>query len=152
MAFSNTLALGASTMHLGRPLDAWRSFVGLKTSWPSREIIVFGVFAMLALIYAGSFWLPVGAYRICPFDREWTDMKRTALLMAGVLRRATIPRFVCGALGGVMLPALVLLGVLPSVIATGILPISVLGELLERYLLFTAVCSKSCTQTIFMWR
>jgi formate dehydrogenase iron-sulfur subunit len=72
-------------------------------------------------------------------DREWTDMKRTALLMAGVLRRATIPRFVCGALGGVMLPALVLLGVLPPVIATGILPISVLGELLERYLFCTAV-------------
>jgi Fe-S-cluster-containing dehydrogenase component/formylmethanofuran dehydrogenase subunit D len=38
------LALGASTMHLGRPLEAWRSFVGLKTSWLSREIIVFGLF------------------------------------------------------------------------------------------------------------
>jgi Fe-S-cluster-containing dehydrogenase component len=49
------LALGASTMHLGRPLEAWRSFVGLKTSWLSREIIVFGLFANLALIYAGSF-------------------------------------------------------------------------------------------------
>jgi len=100
MAFSNTLALGASTMHLGRPLDAWRSFVGLKTSWSSREIIVFGVFAMLALIYAGSFWLPVGAYRICPFDREWTDMKRTALLMAvfipmhySVANQLTFPAF-----------------------------------------------------------
>jgi formylmethanofuran dehydrogenase subunit D len=64
-------------------------------------------------------------------------MKRTALLMAGVLRRATIPRFVCGALGGVVLsvvlPALVLFGALPPVIAAGILPISLLGELLERY-------------------
>ena len=52
------LALGASTMHLGRPLEAWRSFVGLGTSWLSREIMIFGLFAMLALIYAGSFWLP----------------------------------------------------------------------------------------------
>jgi hypothetical protein len=33
----------------------------------------------------------------------------------------------------------VLFSVLPPVIATGILPISLLGELLERYLFFTAV-------------
>jgi DMSO reductase anchor subunit len=245
------VALGASTLHLGRPLEAWRSFVGLKTSWLSREIIVFGLFANLALIYAGSFWLPalnrlvsipfwrelsssplqsafgIGVaitglagvfssmmiYRdtrrtcwrmkftapkfigttlllgpatilftitlqsvfapditgqplfrqivvlLCGFlaiamtaklfweltvlahlkDREWTDMKRTALLISGVLKRATIPRFVCGALGGVIFPVLVLFGVLPPVFATGILPFSLLGELLERYLFFTAV-------------
>ena len=245
------LALGASTMHLGRPLEAWRSFVGLRTSWLSREIIVFGLFAMLALIYAASFWLPavsrfvnipfwrelsssplqnafgIGVavtglagvfcsmmiYRdtrrtfwrttittlkftgtmlllgpatilftmtlqsvfapaiatqptfrhlvvlLCGFlavtmtakllweltvfahlkDREWTDMKRTALLMSGVLKRATVPRFVCGALGGVVIPVLVAFGALPPVIATGILPFALLGELLERYLFFTAV-------------
>jgi formate dehydrogenase iron-sulfur subunit len=245
------LALGASTIHLGRPLEAWRSFVGLRTSWLSREIIVFGLFAMLALIYAGSFWLPAlsrflnipfwrelssspfqnafgisvavtglagvfcsmmiyrdtrrtfwrttittlkftgttlllgpatilftmtlqsvfvpaisaqPAFRqvvvlLCGFltvtmtaklvweltvfahlnNPEWTDMKRTALLMSGALKRATIARFVCGALGGVLLPALVAFGVLPPVMATGILPSTLLGELLERYLFFTAV-------------
>jgi formate dehydrogenase iron-sulfur subunit len=245
------LALGASTMHLGRPLEAWRSFVGLGTSWLSREIMIFGLFAMLALIYAGSFWLPalsglvpipferelsswpvqnafgmgvavtglagvfssmmiyrdtrrtfwrmkftslkftgttvllgpatilftmtlqslfvpgivtLPAFRqvivlLCGFlaaamtakllwefsvfthlkDREWTDMKRTALLMSGVLKRATVLRFVCGALGGVLLPLLVLFRVLPPVFATGILPLSLLSELLERYLFFTAV-------------
>src|SRR5215831_4213832 len=52
------VALGASTLHLGRPLHAWRAFVGLKTSWLSREIIVFGLFANVAMIYAGLFWLP----------------------------------------------------------------------------------------------
>jgi formate dehydrogenase iron-sulfur subunit len=72
-------------------------------------------------------------------DREWTDMKRTALLMSGLLKQVTIGRFVCGALGGVLLPTLVLFGVLPLVFATGILPISLIGELLERYLFFTAV-------------
>jgi formate dehydrogenase iron-sulfur subunit len=245
------LALGASTMHLGRPLEAWRSFVGLRTSWLSREIMVFGLFAMLALIYAGSFWLPglsrmvnipfwrewssspvqnafgigvavtglagvfssmmiyrdtrrtfwrmkftalkfagttvllgpatilctmtlqsvlapgivaLPAFRqvvdlLCGFlalamtakllweltvfthlnDREWTDMKRTSLLMSGLLRRATVPRFVCGALGGALLPVLVLFRVLPPIFATGILPLSLLGELLERYMFFTAV-------------
>jgi Fe-S-cluster-containing dehydrogenase component/DMSO reductase anchor subunit len=245
------LALGASTMHLGRPLEAWRSFVGLRTSWLSREIILFGLFATLALMYAGSFWLfalsrflnisflrelsslplqntfGIGvaiaglagvfcsmmiyrstrrtfwrteittlkftgtmlvlgpatilftltllsvfapalparpAFRqmvflACGFlafattakllweltvfthlnDREWTDMKRTALLMTGILRRPTISRFVCGALGGLIGPALVFIGVFPLFTAIGILPISLLGELLERYLFFRAV-------------
>ncbi len=52
------LAIGASTLHLGRPLYAWRAFVGLRTSWLSREIIVFSGFAGLASLYAGTFWLP----------------------------------------------------------------------------------------------
>src|SRR6516165_4393551 len=52
------VALGASTMHLGRPLYAWRAFVGLKTSWLSREIIIFGLFARVSVIYAVLFWLP----------------------------------------------------------------------------------------------
>jgi formate dehydrogenase iron-sulfur subunit len=72
-------------------------------------------------------------------DRDWTDMKRTSLLLAGVLKRANILRFLCGALGGVVLPALVMFGVWPPALATGILPLSLLGELLERYLFFTAV-------------
>lgn len=49
------LALGTSTLHLGRPLHAWRAFIGLRTSWLSREIIVFGLFALLAILDAASF-------------------------------------------------------------------------------------------------
>lgn len=40
--------LGSSTLHLGRPLGAWRAFLGLRTSWMSREIIAFGLFAAVA--------------------------------------------------------------------------------------------------------
>jgi formate dehydrogenase iron-sulfur subunit len=43
------LGLGSSVAHLGRPLKAWRSFLGLRTSWLSREIVVFGAFAPLAI-------------------------------------------------------------------------------------------------------
>jgi DMSO reductase anchor subunit len=46
------LAMVASTIHLGRPQYAWRAFIGLKTSWLSREIIAFGVFAVMAALYA----------------------------------------------------------------------------------------------------
>jgi DMSO reductase anchor subunit len=45
-------ALGASVMHLGRPLYAFRALLGLRTSWMSREILAFGLFAPLAVAYA----------------------------------------------------------------------------------------------------
>jgi formate dehydrogenase iron-sulfur subunit len=243
------LALGASTLHLGRPLYAWRAFVGLRTSWLSREIIAFGVFAGSALIYAAAVWLPavtrfvnlprlhgwsafqkplgigvtisgligvfcsimiyqdtrrtfwritmtslkfmgtmlvlgpatilfsmlsqsvfapaIGAQTLlhqivnllCGFiaaattaklvwelavfthlqDADWTDMKRTAVLMSGRLKGATITRFLFGILGGVVLPVVGLVGMVNAKTAAGILAFSLLGELLERYLFFTAV-------------
>jgi Fe-S-cluster-containing dehydrogenase component/DMSO reductase anchor subunit len=43
------LGTGASVLHLGRPLKAWRSFLGLGRSWLSREIVVFGLFTTLAI-------------------------------------------------------------------------------------------------------
>lgn len=52
------LALGASIFHLGRPLYAFRAFIGLRTSWMSREIIAFGAFVKIALVYALSYWKP----------------------------------------------------------------------------------------------
>ena len=37
--------LATSVFHLGRPLGAWRSLLGLRTSWMSREILAFSLFA-----------------------------------------------------------------------------------------------------------
>jgi DMSO reductase anchor subunit len=45
-------ALAASVFHLGRPRYAFRAMLGLRTSWMSREILAFGVFAPLAVAYA----------------------------------------------------------------------------------------------------
>lgn len=45
------LGLAASTSHLGRPLGAWRAFLGLRRSWLSREIVVFGLFSGSASAY-----------------------------------------------------------------------------------------------------
>jgi DMSO reductase anchor subunit len=245
------LAICASTMHLGRPLYAWRAFVGLKSSWLSREIIAFGLFAGCAMLYAGSLWLPLigqalnrfPARELCdPFiqnflgmcvalsgvagvfcsimiyqdtrrtfwrmtmttlkfagttlllgpatllftlmlwaafapgvesqpafhqivrtlygviavvaaaklawearifnhlrDAGWTNMKRTALLMAGDLKRAAIGRFVCGAAGGILFPLLGLSGLSGVVTVTAIFALLLIGETFERYLFFTAV-------------
>ena len=51
-------ALGGSTLHLGRPRYAFRAFLGLRTSWLSREIIAFSLYAGLAAAFAGSFFIP----------------------------------------------------------------------------------------------
>ncbi|MEO8615112.1 MAG: DmsC/YnfH family molybdoenzyme membrane anchor subunit [Luteolibacter sp.] len=41
--------MGASVLHLGQPLKAWRFFIGLRTSWLSREILAFSLFAPIPL-------------------------------------------------------------------------------------------------------
>src|SRR6185369_8533231 len=38
------LGVVAGTLHLGQPLKAWRSFLGWRKSWLSRELIAFAVF------------------------------------------------------------------------------------------------------------
>jgi DMSO reductase anchor subunit len=239
--------LGASIFHLGRPLLAWKAFLGLKTSWLSREIVVFGIFTLLAGAHAGLFGLPgsqnspvtqntlglpvvlsglLGVFcshmiyhdtgrvfwrgirtagrffgttlllgvatilcaittgtrlnnfatlsALQPFivalcavlvtaslvklawelsffaHLHWEDlspMKRSALLMSGELRHATIARFLCGILGGILFPIFLLCSGPTSLIspasvvlvAGGSFLLCLLGELLERYLFFAAV-------------
>jgi formate dehydrogenase iron-sulfur subunit len=46
------LGIAASTLHLGRPLYAFRAVIGWRRSWLSREIIVFALFSGLAVTYA----------------------------------------------------------------------------------------------------
>jgi formate dehydrogenase iron-sulfur subunit len=58
-------ALGASTLHLGRPQYAFRALLGLRTSWLSREILTFSAFAGLAAAFAASYFasFPIGRLR-----------------------------------------------------------------------------------------
>lgn len=53
-ALVGAIALGASVLHLGRPLLAWRAVLGIGHSWLSREIVAFGAFGALAAVVAGS--------------------------------------------------------------------------------------------------
>jgi Fe-S-cluster-containing dehydrogenase component/DMSO reductase anchor subunit len=52
------LALAASTFHLGRPQYAFRAVLGIRHSWLSREIVAFGLFAVLACLYAAALLSP----------------------------------------------------------------------------------------------
>lgn len=45
------VGMGASVLHLGQPLKAWRVFLGVRTSWISREVLVFGAFFGAAAAY-----------------------------------------------------------------------------------------------------
>lgn len=47
------ISLGAATLHLGRPIYAWRALKGLRRSWLSREVLTLSIFAGVAGIYAG---------------------------------------------------------------------------------------------------
>ena len=51
------LGLGAATAHLGRPLYAFRAFLGWRTSWLSREIILFGAYVPFLVGATGLSWL-----------------------------------------------------------------------------------------------
>jgi formate dehydrogenase iron-sulfur subunit len=55
------IALGASVFHLGRPRYAFRAILGLRTSWLSREIVAFGLFAAAAVVYSPATWLAAGS-------------------------------------------------------------------------------------------
>jgi len=58
-AVVGAIAPAIATLHLGKPLKAWRAFLGWRTSWFSREVIVFGAFvptAVGALLGAWAGW------------------------------------------------------------------------------------------------
>jgi Fe-S-cluster-containing dehydrogenase component/DMSO reductase anchor subunit len=70
--------LAASVLHLGRPLGAWRFFVGLRTSWMSREILAFGMVSGASLLAVLLSWM-------LPQDSAWPlAAKATTVLGAAV--------------------------------------------------------------------
>ncbi|MGH8902028.1 MAG: DmsC/YnfH family molybdoenzyme membrane anchor subunit [Egibacteraceae bacterium] len=75
-------------------------------------------------------------------DDPVTDLGRTARLLSRELRPATLWRFGVGAVGGVLLPLLIVAGVLPPLVlamaASASFVAVVAGELLERSQFFTA--------------
>ncbi len=51
------LALGASTLHLGRPVYAYRAIKMWRRSWLSREVLLFSCFSGIAAVYSACLWL-----------------------------------------------------------------------------------------------
>jgi formate dehydrogenase iron-sulfur subunit len=68
LVYAATLLLHAglaiSVLHLGRPMGAWRFFLGLRKSWMSREILAFGVFAGAGVAFAAATFFGLGLARM----------------------------------------------------------------------------------------
>jgi formate dehydrogenase iron-sulfur subunit len=47
---AGAIGIGSSVLHLGRPLQAWRAFLGWRKSWLSREVLLFGLLMGLAAV------------------------------------------------------------------------------------------------------
>lgn len=79
------LALGASTLHLGRPILAYRALKAWKRSWLSREVLLFTAFSIVACVYAVALWLQL------PFGQAIGALT-VALGIGGVTTSACIYR------------------------------------------------------------
>lgn len=52
------LGLGIAPLHLGQPTRAWKIFLGLRTSWLSREAVALGNYVALLLVSLSLLGLP----------------------------------------------------------------------------------------------
>lgn len=57
-ALIGVIGAHVAMLHLGRPLVAFRAFLGWRTSWMSREILTFGGYMGAASTIAILLWLP----------------------------------------------------------------------------------------------
>jgi len=55
------VALAASTLHLGRPIQAVRALKMWRHSWLSREVLMFTLFANATAAYSATLWITLPA-------------------------------------------------------------------------------------------
>jgi Fe-S-cluster-containing dehydrogenase component/DMSO reductase anchor subunit len=79
------LALNAATLHLGRPIHAYRALRMWRRSWVSREVALFAAFSAVAALYSGALWFGIAG-------SVWLGALTTALGLAGVTASACIYR------------------------------------------------------------
>ncbi len=78
------ISLGAATLHLGRPIYAWRALKGLRRSWLSREVLTLSIFAGFGGAYAGMLLLnlpgrPAAGLMTVLWAMHWIDVFRADL-------------------------------------------------------------------------
>jgi formate dehydrogenase iron-sulfur subunit len=86
------ISLGASTMHLGRPIHAWKAMRGLRRSWLSREVLTLSLFAGAAGAFAGMlfFGLPGWSVPGTPAPRFAAGFATALAGLAGITCSARI--------------------------------------------------------------
>lgn len=85
--------LGASILHLGRPLQAWRAFLGVRRSWLSREILAFGALAAAAsILTAAGVWPGFGTGNWLGAALAVTSWAGLAALLCSIMVYVDTPR------------------------------------------------------------
>ena len=79
------LALTASTLHLGRPVYAYRALKMWRRSWLSREVLLFTLFSGVSGGYAAMLWFGISG-------SVWVGLLTMALGVAAVFASASIYR------------------------------------------------------------
>jgi len=137
-----------TTFILGVVGILWTSIIA-SAFYPKLSVIltahVLGSPCAGALIVMSTFKMIVEAMIFMHLkDAQPTALKKSAMLMTQQLYKPTAWRFICGSIGGIILPGVLLTvkdmtpaGVLG--IVTGIMVLTLAGEGLERYLFFRAV-------------
>jgi DMSO reductase anchor subunit len=139
--FLTCVVLGAAVVLLTHSIGGAWVDRGPTLSTPDRFLCVgLAIAAGAKLLAEVSIFAWLGA-------KTFTPLRRTAMLMTGVLGRVTFIRFCTGSLGGVVAPLLLLLiasaeplsSAMFLLAAVVILALNLVGEFLERYLFFSAV-------------
>ncbi len=148
--------MAASIFHLGQPLKAWRFFLGLRTSWLSREILAFSLFAPIpcalivfaALPYFPKLPLPPIAAHLLPLCSKIIDHSALPLGLIAVFTSVMIYHDTHRSLWRFPLGAMRFFGTVAAFAA--------LGNLLVRpttpawFLLITAVILKMLPEARFL--
>lgn len=94
------LGLAVSVLHLGRPLGAWRAFLGLRTSWMSREIFAFSAFAGAAGAFATAALWPwlVSVLPLLPLIDSIVQPVQFSPLLCGVTAALGLVGVYCSAM------------------------------------------------------
>jgi DMSO reductase anchor subunit len=97
-----TVALGASTLHLGRPIHAVRALKMWRRSWLSREVLMFTLFANAATAYSAALWITLPDGFDLRFLRQIGIFQKLTASLALLVQQinATLPAHTVAILGG----------------------------------------------------
>lgn len=97
-----TVALGASTLHLGRPIQAVRALKMWRRSWLSREVLMFTLFANAATAYSAALWITLPGGFDLPLLRQMGVFQKLTAFLALLVRQinAMLPAHAVAVLGG----------------------------------------------------
>jgi DMSO reductase anchor subunit len=97
-----TVALGASTLHLGRPIHAVRALKMWRRSWLSREVLMFTLFANAATAYSAALWITLPGGFDLPLLRQMGVFQKLAASLALLVHEinAMLPAHAVAVLGG----------------------------------------------------